>query len=444
MATTVAIAVSTASSRTVINAGATLAVTEPNWPFVTTPELLLNNGTTYINGKFDRQVLTADLHIFSEYLALATISHALDGWRFLSKSIYAILNGARKQAIHLAYYAELRAAMSILAESGIGINNYKNFSINNQNQVSWFPGRTHVATWEALATWSTKRDVAEKVLDSINVMDLSGSEWADACGVSAKNKPLIITDWMQNWSIDLKRLKDDSDIRNIASYQVHLNSDTHEPLKQSEFNFIKILVSSWSDGGSGFLDWIDLVLIAHLCQTVSIYLYGDAAPLSINKIYISINDYLLKRGLDQNTACEMIWRIEEVRINDGAEMLSETRITNTSAISVIGRAFLLLRLSGALNRKQWEEIRRLSPGNTDRWQNTLLNMYARNSNLIEIGTHLTDFSVLFADQNDSNEDFDVLIKDVVGFEPKYIWDECSEPLTSLCRFERLGILVVNQ
>src|SRR5690606_15596582 len=61
----------------------------------------------------DRQV--------AEYISVSTLTHCTDGWNYLSRSIESILSGDEMSSIHLAYYAELRAVLSLMATQGIGI-----------------------------------------------------------------------------------------------------------------------------------------------------------------------------------------------------------------------------------------------------------------------------------------------------------------------------------
>jgi len=86
--------------------------------------------------------------MLSDYLALSCPLHALDGWRYLSAALVSLLNGARTEALHLAYYAELRAALSILAGSGIAVLNNKHYAIDNTGLVYWFSGKTHSTALE--------------------------------------------------------------------------------------------------------------------------------------------------------------------------------------------------------------------------------------------------------------------------------------------------------
>src|SRR5688572_29446428 len=49
----------------------------------------------------------------AQYVAASTLLHCADGWSYLGKSIISLLRGDPHRALHLAYYAELRAAISL-------------------------------------------------------------------------------------------------------------------------------------------------------------------------------------------------------------------------------------------------------------------------------------------------------------------------------------------
>ena len=63
-------------------------------------------------------------------VALSAPQHCMDGWAYVSRALGALLSGGIYTAArHLAYYSQLRAGLSILANVGIGIFNGVNFAI---------------------------------------------------------------------------------------------------------------------------------------------------------------------------------------------------------------------------------------------------------------------------------------------------------------------------
>lgn len=54
-------------------------------------------------------------------MAASVIVHCFDGWSYLGRALEAEMAGDPQTAVHLGYYAELRAAMSVLASDEIGV-----------------------------------------------------------------------------------------------------------------------------------------------------------------------------------------------------------------------------------------------------------------------------------------------------------------------------------
>ena len=100
-------------------------------------------------------------------LATDQIVHLLEGWLNYSVAISCLLNNANSQAVHLAYYAELRAALSLYAWSGISTRLENYFFIDSLGKVrkvsSREVGGTHKFAWELWSVW-TKQEYAKRLL----------------------------------------------------------------------------------------------------------------------------------------------------------------------------------------------------------------------------------------------------------------------------------------
>jgi hypothetical protein len=66
----------------------------------------------------------------AQYIAASSILHCADGWSYLGRAINCLLKGDPHRVVHLAYYAELRAALSLLASEAIGVFSRNNFVID--------------------------------------------------------------------------------------------------------------------------------------------------------------------------------------------------------------------------------------------------------------------------------------------------------------------------
>ena len=124
-------------------------------------------------------------------------------------------------AEHLAYYAELRATLAILAAEGIGIFDDVHFlvsSLGDTYQLSMPQGgRTHVAAWKALKHWSESPSAVDIVSRVLRVGGFGYDDWLQASGIYVA--PTIqCAKWFRDWGLDLSHLSAEQQVRNSASY----------------------------------------------------------------------------------------------------------------------------------------------------------------------------------------------------------------------------------
>jgi len=153
-----------------------------------------------------------------EYIAASTVTHCFDGWSFLGRALDAELSGDPDTARHLGYYAELRAAMSLLAGHGIGIFNNKHIIIKDDALCYLFSGNfgTHKATWEVLQHWGTLQAGRDTLFNSIFPGNISLNKWLNHYPGSAN---FVASHWLKQWGLDIARMAKDRDARNVASYR---------------------------------------------------------------------------------------------------------------------------------------------------------------------------------------------------------------------------------
>ena len=152
-----------------------------------------------------------------KYVAASALVHCFDGWSYLARALEAELSGDPDAARHLGYYAELRAAMSILAGEGIGVfNRHHVVVLNSGTCESLVNSTTHQFTWEALKYWAELPRSANILFQAIRPAGIPLKDWLDSFGGSAI---FMANAWLAQWGIDLSRLSDDRDARNLASYQ---------------------------------------------------------------------------------------------------------------------------------------------------------------------------------------------------------------------------------
>src|ERR1022692_1923182 len=108
------------------------------------------------------QLVSADL---VQYIAASAPVHLLDGWAFLGRAVDASLRGDPDTARHLAYYAELRAAMALLASEGLGVFDKQHFVVESSMPPSMIRSSsgTHAIVWDLLKAWCVLPKAADLI-----------------------------------------------------------------------------------------------------------------------------------------------------------------------------------------------------------------------------------------------------------------------------------------
>lgn len=114
----------------------------------------------------------------SEYVAASCALHAIDGWSFLARAFSCHAQGDSDSARFFAYYAELRAAMSILASSGTGVFLDRHTIVNKKRHCELVGGGpTHRVTWAFLNYWAERRGAKALLEEIVRPGDRKLSEW---------------------------------------------------------------------------------------------------------------------------------------------------------------------------------------------------------------------------------------------------------------------------
>jgi len=120
-------------------------------------------------------------------------------------------------ARHLGYYAQLRAAMSVLAGDGIGVFQNKHVIVTEEQKCVFLSSRnTHAFAWEALRARACSPSGVDLLFRVIRPGGILLRDWLDhfAAGYN-----FIAAECLQQWGLDLSRFRIDRDARNLASYR---------------------------------------------------------------------------------------------------------------------------------------------------------------------------------------------------------------------------------
>jgi hypothetical protein len=156
----------------------------------------------------------------SQYIAASCLLHCADGWSYLGKAISSLLRGDPHRARHLAYYAELRAAMSLLATTGVGVFDRFHFIVDAPNSVAALKvaSPTHQFVWDCLEYWCAQATSGDLFARIVQPNGRALDDWLEPLGGGSVVAPQA-KDWFLTWGMDLKLPAQDREARNESSYR---------------------------------------------------------------------------------------------------------------------------------------------------------------------------------------------------------------------------------
>jgi hypothetical protein len=194
----------------------------------------------------------------SELIAASCLLHCSDGWSYLGRAICALLRGDPHRARHLAYYAELRAASSLLATEAVGVFHTEHFAITGPKKAAELGTRkgTHTFAWDCLEFWSAQPSSANLFSQIIRPYGLSLESWCSPLGGASTFAPHA-RDWFKQWGMDLRIFHDDHRVRNVSSYEPDGLPQIWTLDGYSVINFVKDLWEALEPSPTCSFDTID-------------------------------------------------------------------------------------------------------------------------------------------------------------------------------------------
>lgn len=201
----------------------------------------------------DRRSNSINEKHLAEYISASSVLHMADGWGFLGRAMQAHLVGDHSVARHLAYYAELRAAMALLACNGIGAFNNRHYVLTGPQSVSEIPGRitTHRFVWVALQWWAQSQGSWGLVGKAFRPYGISIADWLQFAPQYSSWGP-VASNWITSLGLDIQRVADDQVSRNEASYRPNRIQQAARVTPPAEVAFAVDLWRSLEPGLSGF------------------------------------------------------------------------------------------------------------------------------------------------------------------------------------------------
>lgn len=281
-------------------------------------------------------------------IAISAPTHCVDGWGFASRALSSLMVGDHHAARHMAYYAQLRAGLSILANLGIGVFDGVNVVVDGGGAIQRMDPHqgagdpnygmgTHKIVWQALKAWASNAVTAGIFLDLVKLRGASLQDtltdiWQGLAPVGAAGSLI------EAWGLDLKTGLDDRAHRNTSSYA----PQALNPLPLSLTTTMRFFEQVWTlfePSAAGSFDKLD----RHLLRSVlwqQRKLAEPKVPLATGSIasqYDSLGagikslaskDFLT--GLAEPTKLELL-------------RLAEAKVNPATPLHMIARALILLR-----------------------------------------------------------------------------------------------------
>lgn len=292
----------------------------------------------------------------AQYIAASGALHANDGWSYLGRAVACMLAGDKHRALHMAYYAELRAAMSLLASNGLGVFDKKHFYISAANTTVKLGASngTHILAWLALEEWSRRPASGALFATLVRPEGLTLDEWFQPQGGAAALAPQAKS-WFMQWGMDLGLTTKDREARNESSYRPDGVPTTWEVSAREGFEFIRDMWSALEPSSASSFEQIDRYILRLAIERHHVSLTGrpagpgDAAYVALVNTIVNAQSLAtatedrLKRFLLRQSAPidPQIFRFSAMKPGN----------PQTDAFAVMARAVLLLRIAtGAAHR----------------------------------------------------------------------------------------------
>lgn len=254
---------------------------------------------------------TSERDAFAEVVAASCFAHCGDAWAYLGHALDSVVRGDVESAVHFTYYAELRAALSLLATEGLVIGDRAQACVTFDGSVratpsATRPASTHQAIWPFLDRWSRTPASSELVLSVVAPGLACLDQWLSlpTSGTSA----VAVSKLFAELSLDLQSMRDDRTRRNAASYNPsRIAPDDMDP--QEVRDLAVTILSCLEPSGAGTFPLVDQVI----SRSVIIDLYNGLTGEQFGEDGEQLPRQTLAEWLDANTAEGAI----------GAEVLAE-------------------------------------------------------------------------------------------------------------------------
>lgn len=297
----------------------------------------------------------------NEYLAASTLLHCFDGWSLLGRALGAQMAGDPGAAAHLGYYAELRAAMSVLASQGIGVFDHVHAVATGPDSCERITrgGPTHKFVWRALDYWAD-REAASVLFRVVSPLGISLQDWLAHFHSSGSGFSPFATQMVRHWGLELQVWHTDRVSRNLVSYNpTALVSAPPREIAET----LRSVITLWQccePDRTGAFDVLDTLLLRHSMEEMFRNTEGRHPRMAQRRYAQRIDEAVGAMGLPPATEKSVVRSLlpSEVAfplLSDagGSGPLSSPEYT----AQVLARAALLLRLATGCSRYLFDSTR---------------------------------------------------------------------------------------
>lgn len=186
---------------------------------------------------FSSVLAADDPNDLAKCLAAEQIAHLVEGWRYCAAAFHATLVNATDNAQHFAYYAELRAALSLFAGSGIRIKWHDGYCLDEQGTRHPLEKKnTHELVWNLWPLWAKRNDAIALLKQQITL--------GPGVAIGDFEVSLIglgLNQSLEGWGYDLLPVEQDRYARNAASYEAFWAARPLTRMAQGEINLLSDL-----------------------------------------------------------------------------------------------------------------------------------------------------------------------------------------------------------
>jgi hypothetical protein len=291
----------------------------------------------------------------AQYICASSLLHCADGWSYLGRSISSLMRGDPHRSRHLAYYAELRAALSLLASEGLGIFQNQHFAISGANSVVKLDTkkRTHEVVWNCLEYWGKRPRSGDLFSSVVRPYGRTLDDWFAPIG-GGSTVAAQAHQWFHQWGMDLKTFADDRNARNVSSYRPDGIPDSWMVNAPETLEYIKSIWEALEPASNSTFEAID-------SQILRIALEGrykgefGVTPTSDPDRFRAWSETVVKyQGLTPPVQESWVSFLTRQRSGDDAAIFQFSKEPpvrqGNSHLGVISRAILLLRIAAGAAR----------------------------------------------------------------------------------------------